>query len=73
MFLEFERGEEGALAQGGDVVFVGVADFLDESVEAQSFQDPADMTAFCSDEYPLEQPVAQPADVIFSAQDGQQH
>jgi hypothetical protein len=34
------------LAQGGDVVFVGVADFLDESVEAQPFQDAADMPAF---------------------------
>ena len=34
MFLEFEGGDEGALAQGGDVVFVGVSDFLDESVEA---------------------------------------
>ncbi len=69
MFLEFEGGDEGALAQGGDVVFVGVADFLDESVEAQPFQDPADLSAFFPDEHPLEQPVAQSADVIFSAQD----
>jgi hypothetical protein len=35
-----------------------VADFLDESVEAQPFQDAADMPAFFPEEHPLEQPVA---------------
>ena len=72
MFLEFEGGDQSPLAQGGDVVFVGVADFSDESVQSQSFQEAADLSALFPGEYPLEQSVAQSADVIFSAQNGQQ-
>ena len=45
MFLEFERGDEKALPHRGDVVFVGVADFPNESVQPQSFQDATDLSA----------------------------
>jgi len=64
---------QSALAQGGDVVFIGVADFSDESMQSQSFQEAADLSAVVPGEYALEQAVAQSADVIFSAQNGQQN
>ena len=50
MFLEFEGGDELAVAQGVDAVFAGADGFLDESVEAEELTNPADL--------------------IFSAQDG---
>ena len=50
-----------------------MADFPNESVQAQSFQDATDLSAIFAGEHALEQPVAQPAEVIFSAHYGQQN
>jgi hypothetical protein len=35
---EFEGGGDNLFAEGGDVIFVGVPDLLDQSMGAESFE-----------------------------------
>ena len=49
-----------------------LADFPNESVQPQSFQDATNLSLIFPRWHALEQPVAQLAEVIFSAPDGQQ-
>lgn len=61
VFPEFEGGDQNALSKSGNVVFVGVADFPNESVQAQSFQDATDLSAiFLMHSHPVHQIEARP-------------
>ena len=44
-FPEFEAGGEYVFAEAGEVVLVGVSDFLDQAVDAQTFQQTGNLAA----------------------------
>lgn len=56
MFGEFSSGEQGAAAEAGEIVTIGVADSADEPVQAQPFEDAADLGRSLGCEQPAQSP-----------------
>ena len=70
-FPESERAGDHALAEASEIVLVRSADFLDQAVQTQAFQQTGDLAAGLA-QCGLQVPVAQAADCELASGEGEE-
>lgn len=68
--FKFEAGGNDLFAEGSQVVLISSADLLDESVEAQAFEDTGHLSGSFSGEVEAQGFVLKTADIVFASGDG---